>query len=609
MSKNPKEEEKKKKVVVANEPPEGMDWVYGYGWPRGKSLLSLELACYVKGHKEEDGGLGAYGHFVNAWNLVWPRFEWNEWARLMVEGWCKYGRVSIMGHAAAGKTFCHARIAFLDWLAAPDRTMTSLATVTAEGLRLRMWGDLMRAVEELPNEIRALIRVYNAANRMQIMLGDGVGNAGTDKFMIEGMAVSRDKNSVGKIRGKHAPRRRVILDEADDMPTAIYDAFGNIMTDPDVKIVDMSNAVDKLSNFGKACTPKDGWGDIDHSQLFWETKDKGVCIHLDGLQNPNMKGKTRKDGTALYPYMLDSVRIDRIRQQFGEDSKEWWCMVRGFFPPEGMVSRVFPTSVIEKGKPAIAFDRVPVVCATLDPAFEHDDCVLHLGELGYLRNKTAAISCTKTHRLKPVESSSSDPKDYQIAKMVMDICVEEGVSPKHFIMDKSGNGRGVFAILQKNWSMDVQGISYGAEATERVFRLGETDLACDVVKKYVSELWFRARYAIEDGILGGLSSIAPLTIEDLSSRRYERKQTTRGSLMEVETKDDMKRRLGRSPDYGDAFVQFAELLCRLGGIIDGKRMGGESADIPMQTAWSKHREIAKRGSELYREDIIDADVW
>lgn len=604
MEKTEKKESKGKKSGVVEE---GMDWVYGYGWPKGKSLLGLELACYVKGHGVEEGGLGAYGHFVNAWNLVWPKFEWNEWSRMMVEGWCKYGRVSIMGHAAAGKTYCHSRIAFLDWLAAPDKTMTSLATVTAEGLRLRMWGDLMRAIDELPVEIRGMVKVYNAANRMQVMLGEGYGKAGTEKYMIEGMAVSRDKNSVGKIRGKHAPRRRVILDEADDMPTAIYEAFGNIMTDPDVKIVDMSNAVDKLSNFGKGCTPVHGWESIDHADLYWETS-AGICLHLDGLQNPNMKGKTKKDGSPLFPYMLDAERIETIRKQFGEDSKEWWCMVRGFFPPEGMVSRVFPTSVIEKGKPGIVWDQAPQICATLDPAFEHDDCVLHLAELGRLRNGLLAISCTKTIKLNTKESASNDPKDYQIAKQVMEICAEAGVSPKHFIMDKSGNGRGVFAILQKNWDMDVQGISYGAEATERVFRVGETDKACDVVRKFVSELWFRARYAIEDGILAGLSSVDALTLEDLSSRRYIRKQTTRGSLMEVETKDDLKKRLGRSPDYGDAFVQFAELLARLGGVIDGKRIDPNASVNSIRTAWSTQRERAMRNSNLYAENIIDAEI-
>jgi hypothetical protein len=583
--------------------PAGTELQYGYAVPIGRSKAwqaRFELACYAANRTVEQGGLGAHQHFVNAWRLIWPKFEWNHWADLMVEGWCNYGRVSIMGHAAAGKTFVHSRIALLDWLAAPDKTMTSLATVTAEGLRLRMWGDLMRAVEELPREFQALIKVYNSTNRMAVMVANGGG--GSDKYIIEGMAVSRDKNSVGKIRGKHAPRRRVILDEADDMNQAIYDAFGNIMTDPDVKIVDMSNATDKLSNYGKACTPLHGWENVSPEDLFWATKDKGICLHFDGLQNPNIKAGPQKDDKDKYAYMLGASRMETIKKQFGEDSREWWCMVRGFFPPEGMVSRVFPASVIEKGKPGFVWDQKPVYCATLDPAFEHDDCVLHIGELGWRRNAKRGISGVKSIKIVAKESTNTEPKDYQIAHEVMRICGEFGITPAHFIMDKSGNGRGVFAMLQKEWSMEVQGINYGGEATERVFRVGETDKANAVVRYFVSELWFRARYAIEDGILAGLGQLDEQTIDDLHSRRYDKRQYSAGPLMVVESKDELKKRLGRSPDYGDAFVQFAELLCRLEGI------SVSAAKDPLKevrTIWHRQMDQAKRSQKIYSEEVID----
>lgn len=579
--------------------PNGHDIVYGIPWPKGKSKLLLELACYRTNRKQAEGGLGAYRHFKNAWQIVWPRYEWNDWTKLMVEAWCGYSRISIMGHAAAGKTFTLAHIALLDWMADPMQTMTSLATVTAEGLRLRMWGDLMRAYESVPIEIRRAFKNYSTSNRMQVMVDMDDGSHELDKYIIEGMAVSRDKNSMGKIRGKHAPRRRVIFDEADDMPAAAYDAMGNIMTDPDVKIVDMSNATDRLSNFGKACEPKHGWSSIHDTDLFWETKAGGICIHLDGLQNPNMK-----PGAKQAEYMLNALRIEKIRETYGENSKEWWCMVRGFFPPDGMVSRIWPMSVIENAKAGIVWDFAPVACATLDPAFEYDDCVLHRGEKGRLRDGRKAISGVSSHKIQTKEGPGLPPKDYQVAREVKRLCEEWGVHPRDFIMDKTGGGRGVFAILQQEWSMDVQGINYGGEATERPMQVGETDKANQIVKYFVSELWFRARYLAQAGCLMGLGKLNPLTIDDLTSRLYVSRQYTSGSLMQAETKAELKKRLGRSPDYGDAFVQFGELLARnlheVAPLNDGKPRAG---------MWGRQREIARKASRIYDENVVDVEVF
>ncbi len=72
--------------------------------------------------------------------------------------------------------------------------------------------------------------------------------------------------------------------------------------------------------------------------------------------------------------------------------------------------------------------------------------------------------------------------------------------------------------------------------------------------------------------------------------------------MVVESKDELKKRLGRSPDYGDAFVQFAELLCRLDGISVA------TAKDPLKevrTIWQRRMDQAKRSQKIYSEEAID----
>ena len=583
------------------------DVVYGLMVPKGQPMLPIELQCYRQDRKESEGGLGKLRHFKNAWNLLWPDFQWNDWARIICEAWVMYSRISIMGHGAAGKTYNMAFCAYLDWLADPFSTMTSLTTVTADGLRLRMWGDLMRAHEAGRPEVKRMLKVYSTSNRMNVMFDvEAAGGAKShefDKYIIEGMATSRTADASGRIRGKHAPRKRLILDEADDMPDVIYETFANVRTDPDVKIVDMSNAVDRYSNFGKACEPEAGWHSIHDTDLFWRTRGGGICIHLDGLQNPNMKAGLDKNGQKKYHFMLGPKEVEEIKREHGEDSAQWWSYVRGFFPPDGIVSKVWPSAAIEAAKKQIEFDFKPEPCATLDPAFSYDECVLHVGNIGKLRDGRRAIQAAKSFKIN-TKQTASEPEDYQIAHEVMRICKEAGVEPKNYIQDKTGNGRGVYAVLQKEWSPDVGGINYSGEATERPLRVGQMDKANEWVKYFVSELWFRASYLAYDGLIGGLGNLHPKTLEDLNSRRYETVQTSKGKRMVVESKDQMRKRLGRSPDNGDAFSQFGELLARELALT-----GKKDTQTPVSQKWIQQRERAVAASQRYAESSTYSSEW
>src|SRR4029079_13429827 len=113
-------------------------------------------------------------------------------------------------------------------------------------------------------------------------------------------------------------------------------------------------------------------------------------------------------------------------------------------------------------------------------------------------------------------------------------------------------------------SPKVQGIYYGGEGTDSPLRPDDVKPAKKQVKYFVSELWFRAAYLAQAGLLVGLQNCDPKTETDLSARRYTIKQYGDRKLMIAETKEDMKKRLGRSPDFGDSYVQFGELMARQG---------------------------------------------
>lgn len=549
-------------------------------------MFALELKCYRENLTPDQGGLGAEQHFKNAWALAWPEYEWSDWVEMMVHAWCNYRYISIIGHQRASKTYTSSHIAWLDYVANPYETLTSLMTVTFEGLKIRMWSDLMKADET--SRMRQPFTIRNTTNELRVF-PQSVSRESGEKYQIKGLSLDRGKDAPGKVKGAHAPRVRLFIDEAENVPGVIYEAIDNPMSAPDAKAMMLFNPLLWTSPAGKMTVPKAGLSSITANDLFWETK-LGICLHFDGLQSPNIV-QTKRVFTGL----LTQAGIDAVREKHGENSVAWWSRVRGFPAPDGMVSQIFPSQIIEKAKPEIIFDFATEPCMTLDPAFGGDNCVVIFGQKGKLRDGRMAITATGSEVIKFSVGENTALIDHQITARVLSLCKSQGVKPSNFIMDRSGPGRGIYAALYKDWSPEIHGVDYGGAATDRPVRSDEKELASEIYEKFVTELWHRARESVADGILAGLSKVDERAIEELSSRLYETKEVTRGTVIVAESKVEMKKRLGHSPDFADAYVQFAELLIREGhgpGREKKKTAGG---------SWGRAKQRAISASKRYSE--------
>lgn len=557
---------------------------YGLAWPKEITDCAIELACYRDPYSFPTG-LKREVHMRSAFSLMWPNFQWNEWLELMCWAWCNFKIASIMGHTRAGKTYGAAHFCLLDYLAAPQATATTLVTTKFDALKTRLWGDLMRAVESSAQKeaINELFKITSTSSEMKIALR---GTPADAKYIIQGVALDQGDTKAGKVRGQHTDRRRIIADEAQDITAGLYSAMDNAKSAPDFIGWLLTNPVERISDYGDWSKPVNGWGSISDFDLFWLT-ERGVCLHLDGLQSPNIKA-----GRTIFPQMMTQEYVDSMRPF--EGTLEWWMYVRGFFPPDGFVARIWPNTAITKAEPGIDFDFSITKCASLDPAFDSDECVFDLASLGRTRDQKPCMMATSSTVIN-VNVSSTIPKDYQIAREVIRLCKEAGVEPENFIMDMTGNARGVYAILRVEWSPKVQGIYYGGEATNRPMRLDDDKPANEQVKYFVSELWFRASNLAQKGMLCGLNNLNPKTSEDLNARRYTVRQFGDVKLMVAEPKEDMKKRLGRSPDHGDTFCQLAELMVRKGLL-------GNLPGSGTKNNWRESRKRAIAASTRYREE-------
>lgn len=584
-------------------PDDGKVELYGRRWSKDTPRIGVELWGYRIGLTKEQGGLGKEQHFRNAFKLMWPDFPMHIWMDMMIKSFCNERYTIVLGHTRASKTYGGAHIAYLDYCSDPFHTWTSLTTVTFDGLRSRMWADLITAIETatLPCPFKLIAN----SNEMKVFIDDKE-NLKDRKYMIEGFATSATQDSAERIQGKHADRRRLWLDEAEGLPDAIYHAETNASSAEDFRSMKLANPLDRLSSFGQQYEPEDGWGSITASDLWWRSKKGFAVLHLDGLQCHNMKlYNTLTDEEykkKRFKWMITAEYIEGVRKAYGEDSIEWWKFVRGFPPPDGTVSRVFPAVVIDRMKQTIIYDLPPVKFCCCDPAFEHDDCVLQFGEYGNLRNGKIGIQFLESVKV-PIKSGSEfDPKDYQIKDYIIAECTARGISMDNFIQDKTGNGRGVFALLQMEWGRGVHGVEFGGAPSERPIKIGDEDIPKDLFSYFVDELWFRAKAWGEEGLVGGLDNLAGETLIDLGARMY----TLRGTKQRLIDKKEMKKITGRSPDYGDAFILVAELLARK-GIFIGETMettdNNHMFDEPVRSnLWDGSRRRAKQTGAVYDDE-------
>jgi len=589
-------------------PKKGQVEKYGAFWSADTSMIAIVLWGYRTSRGPEHGWLGREKHFRNAFKLMWPKFPMHLWMDMLIQSFCNETHSIVLGHTRASKTYGSSHIAYLDYCADPLGTWTSLTTVTFDGLRSRMWADMITAIETA--SIKSPFKLISNSNEMKLFL-DNKESLKDRKYMIEGFATSKTADSAERIQGKHADRRRLFLDEAEGLPEAIYHAETNAASAADFRSMKLANPLDRLSMFGQQYEPEGGWGSITADDLWWRAKTGFAVLHFDGLQCHNMKlynELTQEEyDKKKFKWMITAEYIEGIRKGYGEDSPEWWKFVRGFPPPDGSVARVFPAVVMERMKKTIEYDLPPEKFCLCDPAFEHDDCVLQFGEYGKLRDGRIAIQFTESQRVPIKTGIKIDPKDYQIKDYIMAECITKGVKPSNFIQDKTGNGRGVFALLQMEWSKDVQGVEFGGAPTERPVRIYDEDTPKDLYCYFVDELWFRTKAWGEEGLIGGLDNLAGETQIDLGSRMY----SLRGTKQRLMSKEDMKKITGRSPDFGDAFILIGELLARKGIYVGEEKLPeiedqSHMYDDPMPTNhWQQTKKRAQGWSDVIDDESYD----
>jgi hypothetical protein len=540
---------------------------YGVTWADGvtDALVELRMAFDVREVRESlhgaPGFLGAFTHLQRAIDLIWNRYEkplliWNEWSEMMldelIQAYHKSGEIVFTGPSASWKSTCVACFIVSAWLADPLQTKCPISSTNLGSLRELLWKDVYKFYRTSQPGFGNVVQ--HPKPKIQTVKGD-------DSMGIFGVAVKQGdvEDVIEQIKGRHAPKVIVGIDEGPGALQAVVDACVNLRTGCEkFLLIMLGNANSYFDQHGRLSEPEAGWSSVSVESEKWRTKRGGTCIHLDGHKAPNVILGFKK-----YPGMISQEDLDVAKSQYGDNSPRYWQERRGFWPPEGLTKTVLTAAMIEKfhARDEPVWVSEPDLVASLDPAFEGGDRrVLRFGKVGLNDSEINGnrihhrILCPTEILCLKVDITSKEPIHYQIARQTREECKARGVEADHFALDSTGEGGGIASIFKREWSEDILEVEFGGYASQKPIsdinpRLGREEYA-----NRVTELWFQFRNAVEKNQIRGLDVE---TAKEFCQRNVDYERYAPRSI--VESKGDMKGLRGKSPDFADALVVMTEL--------------------------------------------------
>lgn len=136
------------------------------------------------------------------------------------------------------------------------------------------------------------------------------------KIGDELVAIGRKPNDYepDAFQGIHARYLLAIIDEANGVPQALWDAIESLASNMYSRILAIGNPDDPASYFAKMCAPGSGWHNI----------------HISALDSPNFTDEVVPDD--LRPLLVAPQWVEERKARWGENSPIYQSKVLGLFP-------------------------------------------------------------------------------------------------------------------------------------------------------------------------------------------------------------------------------------------------------------------------------------
>lgn len=479
-------------------------------------------------------------------------------------------------HHNSGKSDFGAIWGLVNFYAAPNITKIIVTSTSLKDSRQRIWG----VIEELHNAAAAVLggeenlpgELVSASGLIRYRRG-AVKSDRQGLVLIAGEK-SKTNEAIGKLIGFKGSRVILIADELPELSEKLLQAAeSNLYSNPDFSMIGIGNPNNHYDPFGVFATPKAGWASINQTTGEWETV-RGYCIRFDGEKSPNILL-----GEDKYPWMMTARKLAEFKTMLGETTLRYARFVKGWFHESGGTEGVFSEADIikYKGDSATLWSSPPIPVAGFDPAFTNggDDSMLHFGSFGENTDGLKVLEWGECIELYEDRDIKDEPRTHQLVRLLRKECEKREVKPKHLAIDGTGAGKPFCDVVRSEWSGEFLEVNFGGTASELPASGTDPTPSKDRYTNKVSEIWYAGREYLQSNQIRG---IYPALALELCSRMYVTK--ARGKVC-VEPKADMKGRIGKSPDRGDAAL-LCLMLCRtrLGMASKMRTKTAEKSNMP-----------------------------
>ena len=534
-------------------------------------------------------GLGLFQHYRNAQTICWPEEDHHRWSDLILREILQNTITVIMGPKDSGKTHTVSKYGLIDYLAFPECTLILISSTDMRGLEMRVWGDLKslfeRARERFDWIPGTVVDSKHAICTDNILEDNVIRDMRKGCLCVPCLSSSGQYVGISKYVGIKQKRRRLLGDEVTFMKESFLDSLANLNSG-DFKGVFMGNPIGQDDPLDKLGEPVDGWASMPEPEKTSVWKNRfinGRTINLVGTDSPNFDYP--QDKGPRYPYMINQRSIDSVVSFYGKDSLQYHSQCKGTRRSGLNARRVINAELCRECgamDTAVWKGTNRTVIAGLDAAYGGvggDRCVGGHIEFGEDVDGNVLLQVYQPS-IVPINQKLEMSPETQIANWVKRYCDARDIPPANFFYDATGRGS-LGTALARVWSANVEPLEFGGNPSERPVSLDlyvwdtrerkrRLKLCSEHYSKFVTELWFSVRYAIESRQLRGLP-------EDVMREGGMREwKMTRSDKIEIEAKEDTKERMGRSPDLFDWLVTCVEGARRRGFAI--KRIGNTESE-------------------------------
>lgn len=359
---------------------------------------------------------------------------------------------------------------------------------------------------------------------LNIRMRGGIDENWAAVGMVAG--VGADEDAANKARGYHARHMLFIVEEGPGVHQAIWNAIKNTSKSPHNLIIGLGNpdnAQDPLHKFGKL--------------------KRCVSVRISGHDFPNVVvNGARNPGAESFledeeviPGGMSRQGVADSADDYGEDTPMYKRMVRGIAPAQAK-DALIRLEWCEKAAEKYG-----------DPEYRKGPLAMGVDVANSETGDKAAKSFWVGETLDELVAHQCPDASILGAEVAVDIAVR-GIDPRQLGVDPVGVGA---STVNKLKELDVHGqwLNGGSRPWPEVDDHGAKPVRKEeLFINLRAQMYWRMRDDLQHGRIA-LPNDSEL-FEDLCTPTY----WTKGGRIHVESKEDLVKRLGRSPDKADAAV-------------------------------------------------------